>query len=188
MSQVFIISDLHLSHRRVIEFEDRYRAKVLGVETIEQHDEKICDLWNDTVKKRDVVKVLGDVGFGIDKLKGLPGRKELILGNHDEFPAIRYLEVFDDIIGPVKYKRYWLNHFPTIQDELYGKPVIHGHTHTKGINDSRYINVCIEMTEGYPIKFQDIKSGKYYTWHKVNMPLGTTTNIDLNPTLKSPKQ
>ena len=181
MSQVFIISDLHLSHRRVIEFEDFYRAKVLGVYTIEQHDEKICDLWNDAVHKRDLVLVLGDCGHGIDLLKGLPGRKKLLLGNHDGFHASRYLEVFDDIIGPVKYKKYWLSHFPIHESELYGKTVIHGHTHSHGVNDSRYINLSIEMTAGKPISFQDIKSGKFYTWDRVNMPFGETTNLDNNP-------
>ena len=171
-----------MSHRRVIEFEDFYRAKVLAVETIEQHDEKICDLWNDAVHKRDLVLVLGDCGHGIDLLKGLPGRKKLLLGNHDGFHASRYLEVFDDIIGPVKYKKYWLSHFPPHQDELFGKSVLHGHTHSHGINDSRYVNLSIEMTGGKPISFQDIKSGKFFTWNRVNLPFGEIDNsIDLNP-------
>lgn len=169
MSQVFLISDLHLSHRRVLEFADHYRAKCLDVETIEQHDEKICDLWSDTVHKRDLVFVLGDIGHGWKKLGSLPGRKKLHLGNHDVNRAIEYLSVVEDIIGPVKYKKTWLSHFPIPSEELYFKNNIHGHTHSQGINDPRYINVSIEMTLGYPISFQDIKAGKFITHDKVNL-------------------
>ena len=168
MSRVFFNSDLHLGHRRVIEFEDNYRAKVLGVDTIKQHDEKICDLWNDTIRKRDMIILLGDIGYNIDILKKLPGRKKLLLGNHDTFKASKYLEIFDDIIGPIHYKKHWLAHFPTHESELYGRKVIHGHSHSKGIADERYINVSVEMTGGRPISFQDIKSGKYTTYNKVN--------------------
>ena len=184
MSQVFLISDLHLGHRTVLGFADNYRAKALGVDTIEQHDEKICDLWNQTVKKRDLVIVLGDLGWTFNLLKDLPGRKKVLLGNHDKFNASKYLEVFEDIIGPVKYKRHWLSHFPIHADELFGKKVLHGHTHSQGINDSRYINLCIEMTLGYPISYQDIVAGKYYSWNRVNMPFGILTTIDKNPLFK----
>jgi len=170
-----------MGHRSVLGFEDNYRAKVLNVETVEQHDEKICDLWTDTVQKRDMVLVLGDVGWTYKLLKDLPGRKKILLGNHDKHHAHEYLEVFEDIIGPRKYKKHWLSHFPIHESELWGKSVIHGHTHSHGVNDSRYINVSIEMTAGYPISYQTIVAGNYYSWHKVNMPFGTTTDVDQNP-------
>ncbi len=184
MSQVFLISDPHLGHRTVLGFADGYRAKALGVSTIEEHDELLCDLWTQTVKRRDLVIVLGDLGWTYNLMKDLPGRKKVLLGNHDKFNAKKYLEVFEDIIGPVKYKRHWLSHFPIHEKELFGKKVIHGHTHSQGINDSRYINVSVEMTGGYPISYQDIVAGNYYSWNRVNMPFGVTTDKDLNPLLK----
>ena len=184
MSQVFIISDPHFGHRTVLGFADGYRAKSLGVSTIEEHDELLCDLWTSTVHKRDLVLVLGDLGWTYNLMKGLPGRKKALLGNHDKFHASKYLEVFEDIIGPVKYKRHWLSHFPIHESELFGKKVIHGHTHSAGINDSRYINVSVEMTRGYPISYQDIVGGKYKSWDRVNMPFGSITDADLNPLLK----
>jgi len=132
-----------------------------------------------------MVIVLGDIGYGLDNFKKLPGRKKLLLGNHDTFSASKYLEYFDDIIGPIHYKKHWLAHFPVHEDELYGRKAIHGHTHGKGINDSRYINVCIEMNNGYPISFQDIKGGKYQTWHKVNQKYGEVNMLgDRNPNIE----
>jgi calcineurin-like phosphoesterase family protein len=182
LSQVFFISDLHLSHKRVIEFHEQFRAKCMGVSTIAEHDEMIYDSWNDTVSKRDVIYVLGDVGYDLSRIKQLPGYKKLLLGNHDELHAREYLEIFDDIIGPIKYKHHWLSHFPVHDKELYARPVCHGHTHSTGLNDSRYVNVCVEMTGGKPINYQDIVSGKFATWNRVNYPYGTVDNsIDHNP-------
>ena len=170
MSQVYFNSDLHLGHKRVLIFHDRYRAKCMGVDTIEQHDEMIFDLWNDRIKKRDIIYILGDLGHQYHGIKTLPGTKKLLLGNHDTGKAHEYLEVFDDIIGPIAYKHHWLAHFPPVESELYGRPVIHGHTHSTGVADPKYINVCIEMTGGKPVNFQDIKSGKFETWNRVNRP------------------
>lgn len=170
MTQVYFNSDLHLGHRRVLEFHDEFRAKCMDVETIEQHDEKIFDLWNDKVTKRDIMYILGDVGYDLDRMKALPGRKRLLLGNHDHSHVLDYLEVFDDIIGPVRYKKHWLSHFPVHESELYGKKVIHGHTHSTGVEDPRYINLSVEMTRGYPINYQDILKGKFTTFDKVNKP------------------
>ena len=100
MTQIYFNSDLHLGHRRVIQFHDEFRAKCMGVQTIEQHDEMIFDFWNGTVQKRDIIYILGDVGYNLDRMKGLPGRKRLLLGNHDQSHVLDYLEIFDDIIGP----------------------------------------------------------------------------------------
>jgi len=182
MTQVYFNSDLHLGHRNVITFHDNFRAKCMGVETIEQHDEMIFDLWTDRVRKRDVIYILGDVGYQLDRLTALPGRKILMLGNHDKSPASEYLKIFDNIIGPIKYKKHWLSHFPVHESELWGKKVICGHTHSTGLNDDRYINVCVEMTGGVPVNYQDIVSGKYVTWNRVNYPYGVVDNsVNHNP-------
>jgi calcineurin-like phosphoesterase family protein len=170
MSLVYFNSDLHLGHKRVITFHDHYRAKAMGVSTIEEHDEKILDLWAQTIRRRDTIYILGDIGYNYRIIKGLPGNKKLLLGNHDTLSAKDYLEVFDDIIGPISYKRHWLAHFPPVESELFGKPVIHGHTHSTGISDPRYVNVCVEMNGGKPVLFEDIKTGKYTTWNRVNVP------------------
>ena len=166
MSNVYFISDLHMAHRNVLNFRDNYRSKCMNVSTIEEHDQKILDLWNDTINKRDKVYVLGDLGTGYHQLKDLPGQKILHIGNHDLKSATEYLEVFDDIIGPVKYKKHWISHFPIHPCELWGKKCIHGHIHSLVIPDPMYINVSIEHTKGYPISFQDIVSGKFTTHDK----------------------
>ncbi len=169
MGAVHFISDPHFGHHKVLKFENYYRSKVMGgITTIEEHDTLICKNWHDKVSKKDKVFVLGDLGFGWRIMKDLPGMKVLLLGNHDEDKARNYLEVFDDIIGPLHYKGFWLSHHPIHVDELYDRPNIHGHTHSKGIADPMYINMSIEMNAGVPVNFQDVRSMKYTTWDRVN--------------------
>ena len=168
MSQVLFHSDLHLGHGKVITFENNYRAKAMGVSTIDEHDEKIYDEWVTHVNKRDKIFILGDLGYNISRIKDMPGTKILVLGNHDNRTAAEYLELFDDIVGTVKYKKHWISHFPIHDSELWNRPVIHGHTHSKGIEDEMYINVCCEMTGGKPVSYQDILSKEFTTHDRVN--------------------
>ena len=170
MSAVYFNSDLHLGHDSVLEFADGYRSKCMDVETINEHDEKIFDLWNDKITKRDKIFILGDLGYNVERMKKLPGTKILHLGNHDHLKASEYLDIFDDIIGPLKHHRkFWITHFPIHESEFWNVPKnVHGHTHSNGVEDERYVNVSVEMTGGYPINAQDIISGKFHTYKRVN--------------------
>ena len=183
MSKVFFISDLHLKHASVLNFRENYRSKALNVTTIEEHDQKIFDLWNDKVSKRDKVFVLGDLGYDIGRLKKLPGSKVLHIGNHDRKRASEYLNVFDDIIGPIKHKGFWISHFPIHPCELWGKKCIHGHIHSLVIPDPMYINVSIEHTKGEPIDFDDIQSGKFTTWDKGDSAIEYSKQHNSTPNL-----
>ena len=168
MSNVYFNSDLHLGHRKVIEFHEAFRGKCMGVSSIEEHDEMIFDLWNDTVKKRDIIYILGDNGYNLESIAKMPGKKILILGNHDGGHVLDYLDYFDNVVGTRKYKKHWISHFPIHESELWNRPVIHGHTHSTGVADPMYVNVSVEMTQGRPVNYQDILSGKFTTHDKVN--------------------
>lgn len=84
MPKVFFTSDLHIGHRKIVEYTNR------GVDTTqEDHDKWITDLWNRQVGKSDTVYSLGDFVFNcrkIDKFREvtskLNGKKVLIKGNH----------------------------------------------------------------------------------------------------------
>ncbi len=149
MSKVYLISDPHLGHDRILQFSKDTR--VFG--SIEEHDNYICDEWCSKVTKRDLVIVGGDLGIGqyaIDRIAELPGTKKLIRGNHDQMHISRYLEVFSDIQSMWKYRGYWITHCPMHPDELWGKRNIHGHVHSNTVTladgsvDARYVNLCME--------------------------------------------
>lgn len=160
MSTVWMTSDWHLGHRNILKYRSDFKDRqVLEDLLVSKHKER--------VGKRDTTYFHGDMCFdhaSLGRIKELSGTKLLILGNHDDHLSVReYLEVFDDVIGPIKYKGFWLSHQPLHPQELYFKVNIHGHTHNqnvldrKGNQDHRYVNVSVDVTDWAPVKFQDIK-------------------------------
>lgn len=83
--KVFSISDLHLSS------DDKKPMDIFGAGW-ENHFEKIKADWLSKVEDCDIVLICGDISWGnkleegiadLQALKGLPGRKIFIRGNHD---------------------------------------------------------------------------------------------------------
>lgn len=176
MSNVFVISDTHFFHHKVIQFEHEARP----FDTVEEMNEKIIDNWNRVVTKRDKVIHLGDVLFGgvknIDILDRLKGNKVLVMGNHDEkINAGLWLTKFDDLHGALKYDNCILTHVPVHPDQFYRFDAnVHGHLHSKVVTESvvvttgfgdivesqpdeRYINVSCEQINMTPIEWSTIR-------------------------------
>lgn len=164
MSNVFFISDLHIGHRSILNFEPLFRKG----RDVDEHNLWLVQQWNSVVtSKRDVVYVLGDVVFGVDNFRWLHmlnGQKHLIMGNHDTYDLRHYLEHFRIHPGLYGYKGYWLSHAPIHEDELRGRQNIHGHVHSQSIQDryranrvdKRYINASVETCAGVPIAMEDL--------------------------------
>ena len=118
----------------------------------------IHKLWDQTIKKSDIVYVMGDAAFTDDELialGNLRGRKILIKGNHDDMTSTALqTSVFEEIHGIIKYKAMWLSHAPIHPAELRGKKNAHGHVHEHSVRtwygtlDKRYYNTCVDVV--YP--------------------------------------
>ena len=152
---IYVTADLHLNHKGIIQFE-RTQFK-----TVEEHNSLIVGNWNDTVKKDDVVYVLGDVGFTpLDELRkwisSLNGHKYLVYGNHDRFTnAQAYALGFEKtFVGPIYFNdKIILCHEPAM--EGLNNPyviVVHGHIHNGKLSLSNYYNVNIARTGYKPMK------------------------------------
>jgi calcineurin-like phosphoesterase family protein len=158
MANVWITSDWHRGHKNICNFRKEFSSEL-------EHREFVAKNFKRKVHKRDKTFFLGDMNFTEEALEGfkeLPGRKVLILGNHDsdsnKRPSMaQLLEVFDEIHGMYKYKEFWLTHCPMHPDELRGKANIHGHTHNLVIDDNRYLNICLEQTDYEPIDLNEIR-------------------------------
>jgi calcineurin-like phosphoesterase family protein len=168
MSQVFLISDTHFFHHKVVEFGSRPYANV------EEMNEGIVDNWNRVVTKRDSVWHLGDLCFGpvgnlriVDRLNGI---KNLIMGNHDKYGVRAYADYFNKIEGAKKYDGFILTHIPIHPDQFYRwSGNVHGHLHSgqvmsfddmyddKPVPDERYFNVSCERVNHTPMAWEDIK-------------------------------
>ena len=150
--KTWVISDTHLFHTKMTSLCGRP----------EDFTEQIILNWNNMVGSDDVVYHLGDVGFYKkgefgDVIKGLPGHKILIRGNHDSFPVAWYLDngfmsVMDFAVVIVRlqrgvtrirneYHRVLLSHVPMVipagipnirgRSGVYGEVEynVHGHFH-----------------------------------------------------------
>ena len=88
MTNLFVTSDTHVGHRRLLEIYEPERRKKWS--TVEAMNEGIIDNHNKIVGDNDIVWFLGDCAFGkehdnVALFRRMKGVKHLILGNHDHF-------------------------------------------------------------------------------------------------------
>ena len=162
MSKVYFTSDLHFGHRNIGKYRD-----FIGINSEQENREKICAEWANVIMKRDVVWVLGDCCFEkecITDIVNLPGKKRLVLGNHDIKYIEPYFSAFEQIYGVKRYKNFWLSHVPIHSEELRGQCNIHGHSHCNlwdGYDYAHYINVSCDWlyqnTGSFFIELETIK-------------------------------
>lgn len=166
---IWLISDTHFNHTNIIKWGERPFADALEM------NETIRENWNSTVKDGDIVYHLGDVYMGKYPgeegmeafLRSLKGQKRLILGNHDNGLDQVLQKVFKKMTVWRMFVEYGviLTHVPIHSDSFRHKCSvnIHGHTHLNdvlnadGTNDERYVNVCIEKTNYFPINIDSLK-------------------------------
>ena len=154
----WFIGDHHFGHKDILDYGPR------PFKTIEDHNDALVEIHNAVVKPEDTVWFMGDVAFGRENLKYIrfmDGIKNLILGNHDTYPIMDYVEAgFNKIQGMVRYKEFVLTHMPVHPAQLYRYMAnIHGHLHDHNIDDCRYINVNMDIVDGYaPVNFRTIRA------------------------------
>lgn len=172
MSNVWHTSDIHAWHRRVSILRGFGDPELLEAEEVPNHAPEIIQLmqehvdalatsWRATVRPDDLVWVHGDLALSqwlraLAWIDELPGRKRLLLGNHDKaHPMNRdahkyereYRKAFEQvqIAARVRYdgQSVLLSHFPYDADREefasarypqwrlpdLGDWLLHGHTH-----------------------------------------------------------
>lgn len=146
---IYITSDTHFDHERIIELCKR------PFKNVEEMNEGLIKNWNDTVKPEDFVVNLGDVCFGtLERYKEIYSRlngSQLILrGNHD-----KSLQGLDELVlnsgKRIKIKDYHelkkpapgvndivLSHYPLLHwnKSFWGTYMIHGHRHGKSDSEN----------------------------------------------------
>ncbi len=161
--QVFVTSDLHLGHRRMVEYR--------GFSSVEEHDGTIIQNLCEAVgNKGNTLWVLGDVAFNrksLAMLLDVPGTKKLVLGNHDMYGYAEYSKYFSKIYGVLEIKPGFIfSHIPVARQQSYRyKCNIHGHLHKEvmydlsGKVDSFYRSVCLERHNLHPVLLEDLCYG-----------------------------
>ena len=158
---VYFISDLHLGHKRIMEFGQR------GHDSLEDMHIAMMMAWNEKVRKHsDIVYVLGDVCFDLKEmhwLNKMNGEKRLILGNHDTFDLSVYQDYFSKVQAFHKaYKGLVLTHIPIHPKEMENRnwgTNVHGHIHHPEKNDlgDKYFNVNVDIIGYQPISLEELR-------------------------------
>lgn len=124
----------------------------------------ICDGTNIHSTKKVFVEKTGvsEKTYGVEMKHGTVisrrNGRVMVNGNcTDGIPMKTICEYYDAVYSLHRYKKAWLSHAPLHQDELRGRVCIHGHTHYHQIDDPRYLNVCVENTEMYPVSFEIVR-------------------------------
>ena len=155
---IYFTSDWHFFHDRILEFHPK-RKELFGTD-MEKVTDKMIELWNNTVSKKDTVYILGDLAFGTVEQKRklfnrLNGNKVLIMGNHDKIPMEQ--RCFFNHITQIKNQAFKKSIIPELSDNLEvimchfplhrwehcekGSIMLHGHSHGKVDIDNNKLNI-----------------------------------------------
>lgn len=171
---LFITSDFHFGHKKILETERFARFK-----TIEDHDEFIVKFFEDIcrkMKQEDTFWFLGDFGRPSEehakRLKRAAsetyGKCLAILGNHDKEEEQELMDqIFDHVYDVPQFvnRRLVLSHEPFPQMA----PVLNvsGHLHGSTLDLTNYLCASIHVANYQPITSQRIQSqlGKMDKWN-----------------------
>ncbi|MDT8853447.1 metallophosphoesterase [Paracoccaceae bacterium Fryx2] len=158
----FYTADLHLNHSAIIRFCNRpfADAKVMDQTILQNFESQVGwddDLW-----------IVGDFGFGggmhrayLERcFQRLPGRKHLIVGNHDK-PWVRTLgwaSVHDIVSVTDGDRRFLLCHYPMITRDhaRRGAVQVFGHVHNNWLGSRNAVNVGVDVWNFRPVQAADI--------------------------------
>lgn len=161
MANIWFWSDPHLGHDNIIQYCGRPFANS------DLMNECLLDNANQTVKWNDKFYWLGDTYMGMSDdeahrlLVRMPGKKRLLLGNHDNPKSPALVNNFEKI---QLWNGFWSDgigftagHIPFPLEHLRdGKYMLHGHTHNHILSDNHYINNCVENIGYAPIHLDTV--------------------------------
>jgi len=162
MKDRWVFADTHLCHRNI--FQHRPDREGNFFKSGSEHDEYVCDMWNDHIGGGDIVYLLGDVAFnvrGLALIKNLPGRKVVIVGNHDlAFSTIAQHASSVHAMKEIDLGfRAIMTHIPLHDSAMdRWRLNIHGHMHDVVIESEKHLCVSLEQTGFRPVNMDEIRS------------------------------
>lgn len=165
---IFITSDYHLNHAKILDYCTR------PFTSVEEMNTTLISNHNAIVKKTDTIFILGDLGFDVKDatrslkslIQSLNGNKYLIKGNHDSHSNNNFwLDVGIKEILPHGYElmgEFILSHKPMenrfIKD---GYLNCHGHLHGTRLNfvkfnTENHFDVGVDCNDFSPIYLEDL--------------------------------
>lgn len=167
-------SDPHFGHKRICELAYRPFASA------EEMNAELVRRYQESVRSSDLVLWCGDCFFTSFEeskkiLSSLPGRKALVIGNHDRSAARMAAMGFEIVVSelqlrvgdhPVRVSHYPYQYASRPEDEKRyvkrmpqpkpGEALIHGHTHSKKRVNGRAIHVGVDAWDFAPVHCSEV--------------------------------
>ncbi len=159
---IWLWSDLHLGHENIIRYCARPFAHAKEMDTALYH------AWRRTVGPDDIMLCMGDIAMGgavaertWRRIEALPGRKILVIGNHDLTSGGRLRVAGFDLVCSLALLRnedppLIFTHMP-LDAPPSGHVNIHGHLHNQKPLAGPYINVAVEQLGYQPLALADAR-------------------------------
>lgn len=160
MSDIWITSDAHFSHKNILIYDNR------PFSSVEEMDEKLISNWNERVKPGDTMYYLGDFAFkskNVYKLfTRLNGNKILIKGNHDKKDTLKlpWAGVYDIYELNYDNKLVIFCHYSmrVWKNSCHGSWMLFGHSHLKLPSYGLSFDVGCMGNSYYPYSWDEIKA------------------------------
>lgn len=131
-------------------FDDDSILQYRGFVSVEEMNLLLEENWRRAVSPQDEVYVLGDFAlkrpsYWVDRL---PGRKVLILGNHDSFMSkdSGFAEIRENLLLRERRGRgtvaVWMSHYPHMSWPERNEGAVHLHAHCHGTVPGSLPDVC----------------------------------------------
>jgi len=181
MKDIWVISDTHFHHANILRFKDAEGNLIRGsrFSSVAEMDECMLENWNRVVKPGDKVYHLGDVQMGKHEQfrkfwPRLNGKKNLIVGNHDDikylaqngfFAKIYMWRMFPEFglllshvpIHETSARRYPPKDYPESVKEVVQLLNVHGHIHQNASPTPHHRCVCVEHIDYTPINIEELR-------------------------------
>lgn len=159
----YFTADQHFFHRNILAYSNR------PFNSLEEMHHVIIKNWNQIIRNKDIVYILGDFSFGKEEetkwiLNQLNGRIKFVFGNHDkiirklQFKIGRieeynnYLEINIDKIPIILF------HYPIERwnRQNYGSIHLHGHSHGTSQKVKNRYDVGVDCWNFRPVNLRQI--------------------------------
>ena len=161
----FYTADPHFFHQNIIEFCNRPFTSVAEM------NGRILSNFQSVMTPADDLWIIGDVAVvsidAADKLtamlRSIPGRKHLIVGNHDK-PWMRALDVWASVHDLLEINesgiRVTLCHYPliTFPGARRGAVQLFGHVHQNWRWSRNSVNAGVEVWDFRPVTLPEIRA------------------------------
>ena len=158
-------ADPHFFHHNIIRFCKRPFTNVDEMNTT------IIDNIRAVVKPSDTLWIIGDLTMNKNKdkeqvkslFRQIPGKKNLITGNHDRpwvSEELKWEGVYDILHTNIEGQPVSLCHYPLVTwpKVRHGSLMLFGHVHNNWAGSRQCVNVGVDLWDFRPVRLDEIKA------------------------------